>query len=78
MSSQIIPPFPCKNCPDRYPACHEKCEKYQKVKVARDERREAIRKENTAIGYIVDGVRNKQDRIAKRRKEIAGMRKTSR
>ena len=20
---------PCKNCPDRYPACHGHCEKYQ-------------------------------------------------
>ena len=20
---------PCKDCPDRYPGCHSKCEKYQ-------------------------------------------------
>ena len=23
---------PCKDCPDRYPACHDKCEKYKERK----------------------------------------------
>ena len=23
------PIFPCKDCKDRYPACHDKCEKYK-------------------------------------------------
>lgn len=24
--------FTCKDCPNRYPACHDKCEKYQREK----------------------------------------------
>ena len=32
--------FPCKNCPDRKPACHDTCKKYQecakKKKIERD------------------------------------------
>ena len=78
MSSQIIPPFPCKNCPDRYPACHDKCKKYLTVKLARDEKREADRLKNISIGYVVDGVRTNKDRAAKRRRDVAGMRKNSR
>lgn len=74
----MIPPFPCQNCPDRRTACHDTCEKYLKVKHARDEKKEAIRKDNAVIGYIVDGVRAKQDRAAERRKAIAGVRKSSR
>lgn len=26
---------PCKDCPDRYPACHDACEKYQKFRSER-------------------------------------------
>ena len=25
-------PYPCRKCPDRYPACHDKCEKYQQAR----------------------------------------------
>ena len=28
---------PCKNCPDRYPACHDSCEKYIDYKAKRSE-----------------------------------------
>lgn len=24
--------FPCQNCPDRYPGCHDHCEKYKAAK----------------------------------------------
>lgn len=24
--------FPCKNCPDRYPACHDNCDRYKEAK----------------------------------------------
>ena len=24
----MIPKSPCKDCPDRYPACHDHCERY--------------------------------------------------
>jgi hypothetical protein len=48
------------------------------VKRARDEKKDTIKKENAAVGYIVDSVRNKKDRMAKHRKDIAGVRKSSR
>ena len=78
MSSQIIPPFPCKDCHNRHIACHDKCEKYLTAKRARDEKKEAIRLNNTVVGYLVDNVRNKKDCAAKRGRDIAGVRKTSR
>ena len=31
--------FSCKGCADRYPGCHDKCEKYQKEKAVYEERR---------------------------------------
>ena len=33
----------CLNCQDRYPACHDSCEKYQSARKAWDERQEIIR-----------------------------------
>lgn len=78
MSSQIIPPFPCKNCPDRYPACHDKCEKYLTVKRARDEKKEAIRRDKFPNEYTIKRVLDKKDIAAKRRKSVAGIRKTTR
>lgn len=77
MPSQIIPPFPYKNCPDRYPACHDKCEKYLTVKRAHDEKREALWKEKMPDEYAIDRVFDKKDRAAKRRRDIAGVRKSS-
>jgi hypothetical protein len=78
LSSQIIPPFPCKNCPDRHTACHDKCEKYLSAKRARDKKKEAIRQEKIIDGYTIERVLDKEDRAAKRRRDIAGVRKTSR
>lgn len=78
MSSQIIPPFPCKNCPNRHPACHDKCEKYLKVKRARDEKKEAIRRDKFHNEYTINRVLDKKDIAAKRRKSVAGIRKTTR
>ena len=37
----------CKDCPDRYPACHDKCEKYKTAKAEWDERRELIKAEKS-------------------------------
>ena len=31
--------FSCKDCGDRYPGCHDKCEKYKAEKAAHDERK---------------------------------------
>lgn len=35
----INPSFSCKGCPDRYPGCHGKCEKYIREKVEFEERK---------------------------------------
>lgn len=40
---------PCKDCPDRYTACHDHCEKYQKWK----EDRAAEKKFNEENGYFI-------------------------
>lgn len=41
MSNPIDSPVrekpPCKDCPNRYPACHDKCEKYKAWKSRLDE-----------------------------------------
>lgn len=37
--------FCCYQCEDRYPACHDKCEKYQKSKADWVEKQEFIRNE---------------------------------
>lgn len=29
----MLPQSPCKDCPDRYLGCHDRCEKYQQFKV---------------------------------------------
>lgn len=34
---------PCKDCPDRYPGCHAKCEKYKAWKKEWDEIKEKER-----------------------------------
>lgn len=40
--------FPCKNCPDRKPACQSHCEKYLEAKVAHEELKEKIQKMKAA------------------------------
>ncbi len=34
---------PCKDCPDRYPGCHAKCERYKSWKKEWDELKEKER-----------------------------------
>lgn len=35
---------PCKDCPDRYPGCHSKCERYLELRARLDARNEQRRK----------------------------------
>lgn len=37
--------MPCKGCEKRYPACHDHCEDYQKVKKEGDRLRQMKRKD---------------------------------
>ena len=32
----------CKDCPDRYPACHDRCDKYQEAKRKVQEEKEKL------------------------------------
>ena len=49
--------FPCKDCPDRKPACQSRCEKYLEAKAAHEELKEKIRKmkaaENDVGSFLV-------------------------
>ena len=47
---------PCKDCPNRYLGCHDKCYKYQAFRQARDEYNEMVRKEREAYSndYLYD------------------------
>lgn len=37
--------YSCKDCQQRYPGCHGKCETYKKEKAAHEEQREAQKRE---------------------------------
>lgn len=37
------PIFTCKNCPDRKPGCHGKCERYKQCKAVYEERKKQER-----------------------------------
>ena len=41
---------PCKDCPDRYVGCHERCSKYLAYKAEREAERQARYRD-----YIADG-----------------------
>ena len=47
---------PCKDCPNRYLGCHDKCYKYRAFRQARDEYNEMARKEREAYSndYLYD------------------------
>lgn len=50
---------PCLDCPDRFPACHDHCERYQLWKEDHERKRaEARKQENQEIvGYEMDRAR---------------------
>lgn len=41
---------PCKDCPDRYVGCHDRCSKYLAYKAEREMIRETLHKESIANG----------------------------
>lgn len=56
---------PCvKDCPDRQPGCHAKCEKYLAWKAEREELLQKIHKDST----LLDGKRKQRDRYYYRMK----------
>ena len=70
-------PFTCgKDCPNRYPGCHGKCEKYLAEKAAWDKRKAEVQARNVAAGYSSDQVRKRKDQAARKRREVPGVRRT--
>lgn len=60
--------YPCKNCTDdRYPGCHDHCEKYLRVKQRNDAVKEAKRRDHDINDYIVGVIQKNRDSERKRR-----------
>lgn len=66
--------FPCKNCPKRYPGCHDKCEDYQKAKHENDSARKALQSKRNIEAYSIDLIRDRRDRFARHRRDGSGKR----
>lgn len=49
----------CKDCPDRYPACHDRCEKYIQAKKDLQERKDMILKAMQKDAVYMDYKRKK-------------------
>lgn len=52
---------PCKGCPDRHEACHDRCERYKGWKAAHDAQRIAIREEKDLDATLNAGTFARRD-----------------
>lgn len=57
---------PCKDCPDRYLGCHDRCEKYQAFKKDKNNYKEELAKTKEKYAYFIK--RAKEDVEKRRRK----------
>lgn len=53
--------YPCRNCTERYRACHDSCEKYLAVKEKNDAAKDARRKDFDITEYTVGMIRKNRD-----------------
>lgn len=56
----------CKDCPDRAPRCHGRCERYLKERAELDAKNEYIRKQNIVEDYFMTTTQNALDNMARR------------
>ena len=70
--------FPCKDCPKRYPGCHDKCPEYQEAKSKNDAAREAEHARKQREAYTIDTIRDRRARMAKKRRGRSGVYKFER
>lgn len=70
--------FPCKDCPKRYPGCHDKCDDYQTAKSEHDRIRDAEYARRCNEAYSIDLIRRRRDRMAKRRRDTCHVSKFER
>lgn len=61
-------PFTCKGCLDRYPGCHDKCEKYKSERAEYDQRRLKARLDKQVWSYVNREIANSRDSTAKHNK----------
>ena len=59
---------PCKDCPDRFPACHDHCPKYKAYKEEREAYKAAKRAERDIDNTIYESTVRKRVQWAMKRK----------
>ncbi len=65
----------CKNCQERYPGCHDHCEKGYKEERAEYDRRKAIAdKDKSVRQYLYEEHKKYADKKAQEKKQKAGYR----
>lgn len=62
----------CKDCSDRYPGCHGKCETYKRERAEHDKRKAVIDAHREARIYWNNSKANRANNMAIRRKERKG------
>ena len=67
--------FTCKDCPNRYPGCHGKCEKYQREKEAWTALNKKANAGKDADYYVMLQVLANRDRTEKKRRGRKGYHK---
>ena len=59
--------FPCKDCPDRYPACSAKCERYKAARAKYDALKKARDDKHNSGLYTMESILRNRDKRAKGR-----------
>lgn len=65
-------PFTCKDCPDRYPGCHDHCKKYKREKEIWDKQKIEDAKEKEIADYICHINAERYDTHVKNKKTNRG------
>lgn len=64
--------FTCKDCDDREPGCHSKCEKYKKEKSRWEKEKASMKIGHEADEYTLGRIYKAKDRNDKRSKRFSG------
>lgn len=65
-------PFTCKDCPDRYPGCHDHCNKYKREKAIWDKQKAEEAMDRELSGYVAGSISGRSNTNAKRRRDNRG------
>lgn len=61
--------WPCKECTERYPACHDSCERYLAVKAKNQAIEDKLRKDKDAYAHTIEHVLKNSNYVAQNRKK---------